>query len=229
MLTEIEYSLLKAIREHLTELPAEKITIETKPSSFPAIVISSLKFRFKNAGLVENIEQEKTVLEDSLSGDGATKVYKLHETPLRKSVIVESPPGTLLTEKNDYVVNYDNGSIIFLKAPDKGKGNMLIRYNSRKSVMTLKTIKVRALYSIEVSSQNRTETDTLAEKVVKALLMVEDELLIDGIGIRSIGGMFSHEEEKVQKITLKYIVEKDMRIEQVVGPMERIVITRKNI
>jgi hypothetical protein len=229
MLSEIEETLVKTLKEKLTDLPPENITVYAQPRNLPAVVISNLKFKFKNAGIIENMEQKKTELETTLSGDGATKVFKLDEPPLRNSVAVESPLGVKVSERTDYVVNYENGAIIFLEAPIKGKDNIHIKYTSKQSMMTLKAMRVKALYAISVLSANRARTDELAEKVVKALLAVEDDLLAEGIEIRSLGGSLSQDDEKTEKITLKYILEKEMRLEQVVSAMEKIEIKRKSV
>jgi hypothetical protein len=230
MLTEIEDRLSKILQEKLVEVPGESIGVDIKPGKPPAVIISNLKFKFKNAGLAENMDEGKVELEERISSDGVKTSYKLKEKPLKKSVHVESPPGTLLAERDGCIVNYDEGSIEFQKAPQKGKNNILVRYNSQKGIMTLKSLKVKALYSIDVLCADRTEADSLAEKVVKALLTVEDQLLGEGIEIKPVGGMTLTEEGgKTAKVQLKYTVEKEMRVEQVVEPIEKIEITSKNI
>jgi hypothetical protein len=230
MLTEIEDRLAKILQEKLVEVPEENIGVEIKPGKPPAVVISNLKFKFKNAGLAENIDEGKVDIEERFNGDGIKTSYQLREKPLKKSVRVESPPGTLLAEKDNYAINYDEGSIEFRKAPEKGKNNVFVRYNSQKSVMTLKSLKIKALYSFDVWGTDKYEADSLAEKVVKALLTVEDQLLAEGIELKPVRGMFSAEEEgKTRKVQLRYSVEKEMRVEQVVSPIEKIEITRKGL
>jgi hypothetical protein len=88
---------------------------------------------------------------------------------------------------------------------------------------------MKALYSIEILSKERSEADAIAEKAVKALLNAEDELAADGIEIRPLRGTLFENEEKTARIQLKYVVGKEMRTQQVVGPMEKIEITRKNV
>jgi hypothetical protein len=230
MLTEIEDRLAKILQEKLVEVPEENIGVEIKPGKPPAVIISNLKFKFKNAALAENIDEGKVELEERFNSDGVKTSYKLREKPLKKSVRVESPPGTLLAEEDDYTMNYDEGSIEFRKAPDKGKNNIFVRYSSQKSIMTLKSLKLKALYSFDVWGADKGEADSLAEKVLKALLTVEDQLLAEGIELKPVGGMFSAEEESnTRKVKLKYSVEKEMRVEQVVGPIEKIEITGKNL
>jgi hypothetical protein len=229
MLAEIEDRLAKILQEKLVEVPEENIGVEIKPGKPPAVIISNLKFKFKNAGLAENIDEGKIELEERFNSDGVKTSFKLREKPLKKSVRVESPPGTLLAEENDYTVNYDEGSIEFRKVPDKGKNSIFVRYNSQKSVLTLKSLKIKALYSFDVWGTDKDEADSLAEKVVKALLTVEDQLLAEGIELKPVSGIFSAEEEgKTRRAQLRYSVEKEMHVEQVVGPIEKIEIARKN-
>ena len=230
MLTEIEDRLVKILQEKVVEIPGENIAINTKPDKLPAVIISNLDFKFENAGLAENIDEGKIELEERFNSDGVKTSYKLQEKPLKNSVHVESPPGTLLTEKDDYVINHEEGSIGFRTAPPKGKNNIFVKYLSQRSVMTLKGLKVKALYSIDVWGADRVEADSIAEKVVKALLTVEDELLAEGVESKPVEGMVLVEEEgKARKIRLKYMFERELRVEKLVGPIEKIEITSKNL
>jgi hypothetical protein len=230
MLTEIGERLAEVLREKLVEVPGENIVAEGEPSKSPAIMISNLKFKLKNSGLAENTDEGRVELKEALNSDSVKTSYKLQEKPLKNSLRVESPPGTLLAERDDYTVNYDEGSIEFRNPPEKGKNKIFVRYNSQKSIMTVKSLKIKALYSIEVSGKERAEADSLAEKVVKALLAAEDQLLGEGIEVKPVGGLASTEEEgKTAKVQLRYIVEREMRVEQVIGPIEKIEITSKNI
>jgi hypothetical protein len=226
MLTEIEDRLIRVLQQNLQQLPPENITTKSA-TQLPSLTISNLKFKFLNAGLAENLEHEKTKLTEYFSGNGSTKVYKLKETPLRRSLTAKSPPDNILVEKDQYVVNYEDGSVIFLQLPDKGKNNILIEYTSRKSIMTLKTIRLKALYQIEVASKERSEADALAESVVKALLNAETEFLSNGIEIKPVGGIQLADQEKANSIQLKYIFERELRTETMVEPMEQIQINQK--
>jgi hypothetical protein len=227
MLAEIEEKLVKVLREKLVEVPKESIVVDAKPSKLPAVIISNLEFKFDINGLAENLDQGNIEINETLNSDGVKTSYKLQEKPLKKSVHVESPAGTVLAEK-DYTVNYDDGSIELRKAPAKGK--IFVRYKSQKRVMTLKSLKVKALYAVDVLSGNRIEADSVAEEVVKALLTVESQSLGEGVEIKPVEGITSTEEGgKTVKVQLKYVVETEIRVEQVVGPMERIEITSKNV
>jgi len=227
MLAEIEDKIANIIREKLADIPPENVVINAKPTKPPSIVLSNLKFKFEDSDISENVDEGKIEIEENFDSDGFKKSFKLQERPLKKSVSVESPPSVVLTEQSDYTVNYDEVSIDLKKAPGKGKRNIIVRYASAH-VMTLKSIKVKALYAIDLLGADRVEADSLAEKVVTALLTAEDQLLVEGIEIKPVGGMTSLDESgKTAKMQLKYTVEKEMRVKQVVGPIQRIEIKSK--
>jgi hypothetical protein len=230
MLAEIEDKIADIIREKIADIPRENVVINTKPTKPPAIVISNLKFKFKNSDLSENFDEGKIEFEENFDSDGVKKSYKLQERPFRKSVSVESPPGVVLAQPSDYTVNYDEPSIDFRKAPGKGKRNLIVRYASQKNVMTVKSIKVKALYAVDILGSDRMGADSLAEKVVTALSVAEDQLLKEGFEVKPVGGTTLLDEGgKTSKIQLKYVVEKEIRVKQIVGPIERIEISSKNI
>jgi len=229
MFTEIEDILISVIREKLAEIPKEHVTVNGWPSKPPAVKVSNLKFRIQNADMAENRDMGKVEIEERLDSDGVKTSFVLQEKPLRNSVRVESPPGMLLTEKNDYAVDYTKGSIDFGKAPAKGKNKILVRCFSQKGVLNVKSLKLKALYCFDVWGSDRSETDSLAEKIVKALIASEDLFLKDEIELKPLGGAFIIENDQTEKIRLRYLLEKDIHIEQIVGPIERIEITGKNI
>jgi hypothetical protein len=229
MLAEIEEKLVKVLQEKLVEVPKENIVVDAKPTRLPAVVISNLEFKFDNGGLTENLDQGNIEIEETFNSDGVKTSYRLKEKPLKRSLHVESPPGTLLSSK-EYSVNYDHASVELQKAPAKGMKQIFVRYSLQKRIMTLKSLKVEASYTFDVLSRNRLEADSLAEKVVKALLILDSQVLGKNVEIKPLGGISSFEEDgKTAKVRLKFVVETEIRVEQVVGLMKQIDITRKNI
>lgn len=230
MLTEIEDRLVKILQERVKEIPKGNIFLNTEPTKLPAAAISNLGFEFENLGLAENIDEGRIELEERFNSDGAQTSYKLKERPLEGSVRVESPPGISLAEKKDFVVGYDEGSIDFRKAPPKSKKRIFVKYLSQKSTVTLKGLKVKATYSIDISDVDRVKADSIAEKVVKALLMVEDELAEEGIELKPVGGETLWDQgAKTGGVRLKYEFERELRVKELVAPIERIEITSKNL
>lgn len=231
MLTEIEDRLVKILQERVKEIPEENIVINKEPAKLPAVAIYNSGFEFENLGLVENVDEGRVELEERFSCDGAQTSYRLKEKPLQGNVQVECPPGTSVAEKKGFVVNYEEGSIGFRKAPPKGKNRISVKYLSLRSAVTLKGLKVKATYAIDVWGADRVEADSIAEKVVKALLTVEDELAAEGVELRPVGGETLREQEgkKTGRIRLKYVFERELRVKKLVPPIEKIEITKKNI
>lgn len=231
MLAEIEARLVEILRGRVKEIPEENIVLNAEPTKLPAVAISNMGFEFENLGLAENIDEGRIELEEGFDSDGIQTSYKLKEKPMQNSVQVECPPGTPLTERKDFVLNYDEGSIGFRKAPPKSKNSIFAKYLSQKSTVTVKGLKVKATYSIDLWSADRVQVDSVAENVVKALLTVEDELASEGIELRPVGGetLLEKEGKKTAGIRLKYVFEKELRVKEIVPPIDKIEITSKNL
>jgi hypothetical protein len=229
MLAEIEERLVGILQKGVAEIPAENILVDDKPKKFPAIVIRNLDFRFENAALVEDLDQGGTETQEEFSGDGKKRSFKLEETPAKGSVQVEFPTGSFLREKDDFTVNYKEGAVELGTAPSKGKNNVIVKYAPGHRALMLKSLKLKASYSIGVLGKDRVEVDSFAERVVKALLMAQDDLSAEGIEIKPLEGMISVEEDGVRKVQLKYAIERELRVEKVMGPMEKIEIASKKL
>ncbi len=230
MLAEIEDKLATIIRQKLTDIPPGNIVINEKPTKPPSITISNLKFKFKKSELSENFDEGKIQFEEKFDGDGVKKSFKLQERPLNKSLCVESPLGEALSQKTDYLVNSEEISIDFKKAPVRGKSNVCVRYESAKNVMTLRTIKVKALYAIDIFGVDLNQADSIGERIVTSLLTAEDGLLADGLEIKPIGGIVLLDDiGKTAKIRLQYVIEKEMQVKEVVGPIEQIEIKGRTV
>jgi hypothetical protein len=230
MLTEIEDRLVKILQERVEVIPKDNIVVNMEPAKSPAVAISNLNFEFENMGLVENIDEGHIKLEEWFSSDGVQKSYKLKETPLQNNVRVDCPPGTSLTERKDFDVNYSECSIELSKAPPKGKNKLFVKYMAKKKIMTVKGLKVKGTYAIDVLHADRDKADSLAEKVVKALLLAEDELAAEGIELKPVGGEILREQgKKTEKIRLKYSFELELRVKKIIPPIEEIRITRKQV
>jgi hypothetical protein len=228
MLAEIENLLLKTLQDNLPKVPASNIGTDSIVT-LPSIMIKNLKIKFEKAGLVENSEQQRFPIEQHFTIEASTKAYKLNERPLRKSVTVESPKGTPLAEKVDYVVNYESGLVVLLKALGKAKDPLYVTFFSRRSVMTLKVLKLKTLYAVEVAAKNQNEADALSEEVIKVLLNAEDRMADHGIQIKPLKGMVVSEEGKASKMQLQYVIEREMRTEEITEPMEQMEIKRKQL
>ena len=227
MFAEIEDTITRVLREKLVEIPKDHIAINAWPNKPPAVRILNLKFKLQKGDIGENRDMGKVEIDEKFDSDGAKTSFRLQEKPLKNSVRVESPPGILLCEKDDYEIEYAHDSINLHEAAEKGKNKILVKYCSQNSIMNLKSLKLRALYCFDVWGSDRVEADSLAEQVLKTLVTAEEQFLSIDLEMRPVGGAFLPEEE--QKIRLKYVLEKEIRIEQIIGPMEKIEIKSKNL
>ena len=231
MLREIEDRLVEILQERVKEIPKGNIVLNAEPAELPAVAISNLGFEFENLGLAENIDEGRVELEERFNSDGVQTSYRLKEKPLQGSVQVECPPSTSLAEEKDFDVNYEEDSIGFPTAPPRGKNKIFVKYLSHKGAMTVKGLKVKATYAIDVWGADRVEEDSIAERVVKTLLTVEDELAAEGVELKPVGGKTLREQEgeKTERVRLKYVVERELRVKKFVPPIERIEIKRENL
>lgn len=227
-MTEIEERLVQILREHVEEVPKENIVLDAKPAKLPAVTISNLGFKLEKSGLAESLDQSRVELEERFLTDGIQTTYRLREKPLKGSLRVECPPGVPLTENVDYTVDVDAGSISFPIAPPKGRKRILVKYSSQRA-LAVKGLKVRAKYRIEAWGVDRVETDSIAEGVVKALLAVDEELALEGINVKPLGGRTVIEQggEKARRVRLVYLFERELRVEKPVPTIERIEIAGK--
>ena len=228
MLAEIETTLLKILKERMPGISKENLVIDEKPKKTPALVVSNVDFRFDSAGMVENADRGKIEIDERFDGDGSRASFKLQQKPLKGSARVRSS-FEASPEESGRTVNYEEGSVDFKKPPPKGKGNIIVTYLPEQGVLTLRTLKVIASYTVEAWSPDRVEADSIAEKVVTTLLSAEDEFLQQNIEAKPIEGKVIQEEsDGIVKIQLKYVFERELRLEQVVGPIQKIEITPKN-
>jgi len=223
MLDELEKALLAVLGENLKGLPKGNVVVGARPAKIPGVAIKSLGFEFGSEGLGEEVEGERPVSEEILSGDGSGRNFQLKGIPLKGSLLIEHPPGQRLKEGEDYWADYDKGEIAFSSPPQKGKNNISVRYTGRKTRVTLKTIKLRANYAIDVYASDLSGADSLAEKVVMSLLSSEDSLVARGIEIHPLGGEVGPEtKEGSAVLRLKYLLERELRLEREVDLISRI-------
>lgn len=229
MLRELEEEIVKIIDAALVELPKGGIVLGPKPPKVPGLAISNAGFEFESPGLAEELGQPKLGKVEMFSGNGSQTSFKLKEKPLSKTVRVQYPPGTALVEGKEFTADYGEGTLAFRAAPKKDKNNILVEYMPRSAVITLKTLKLKATYLIDVWGPARADADALAEKVVKALLSAQGDLATRGIELKLVAGGVDEEEAKATKIRLRYALERELRLETVVGLIEKVEISSKNI
>jgi hypothetical protein len=226
MLGDVEDLIIKTLQENLTLAPKKNIVSSSAASTLPRVTVKNLKFKFVNAGIAENIEQQRLPIEQVFNINSSNSC-KLSEKPLRFSVTVESPKGVKLNEKTDYVINYENSIVVLLKELTKPKNEVLVRFYSRKNMLTLKATKLRSLFCIEAADKTALGTNNLTEEIVKALLIAEDQFSHRGIQIKPLRGSIKSTDDGYLT-ELYYLVEFELRVEQETEPVEQIAIKQNS-
>ncbi len=228
MLREFEEEIIRVLEAALVELPKGAMTLGATPSKLPGLAISNAGFEFESSGLAEEVEERQPGAAEKFSGTGTQTSFKLKEKPLPRSVKVQYPPGTLLVEGRDFSTDYRAGSVSFRVPPTREKNNILVEYLPRNAVTTLKGLKIKATYIIDVWGHSRTEADALAERVLKALLVAQADLAARGTDLKPIAGSIE-EETKATKIRLRYALEREIRVEKAATLIEQVAILGKKI
>jgi len=226
MLAEIEGLIIKVLQDNVKGVSKEKVSIRAGEVTPPAITILSQNFKIESQ-MTDSTGQKNIQLDESFSVEGDQPSYTLKNKPMENGIEIESPPGTLLKENVDYLFDLNLAKITFVKntqAKLKGK----IRY-STQSDFFLKTLRLGAKYIIDVWGKDWNETDALAEEVLKALLMGNEEFESQRIHLKPIAGRIKTEEGKDmgKRIQLAYLFEKELEIETVAPTIAKIEISQK--
>lgn len=219
MFVELEDKIVEVLRGKIKEVPRENITIDREPNNPPAITISNITFKVGRASLAEDEEGEE--INEVFNGNGVKKAFKLREKPTT-IIAVESPKGRGIREIDDYTVDYDEGVVVFRKAPSKGRGNIVVKYVSARRRMMVVRFKLKAKYNISIVAQDRVQVDRIAESVVKTLTELEDELEKIGGSLKPVKG------KRIEnKINLVYLAEIEFKLEKPIPPIERIEVSER--
>jgi len=219
MLIELEDKIIEVLRRNIKEIPEENIAVNREASSQPAITISNIGFKIMRGNISKDEEGEE--VDEVFSGDGVKKIFNLKEKPV-SIVSIELPAGRRMREIDDYIVNYDEGIVAFRNPPPKGRRNITIKYISARRRMMVVGLKLRARYVINILAQDRRKLDSIAELVVKSLIESEDEF--EGIGavFKPVKGEFT-----VNRVSLTYLAELELKLEKPIPPIEKIEISSK--
>jgi hypothetical protein len=217
MLAEIEKAVMEMLKENLKPVHV-RVNSEKKDFEDKQVILTNIKFKFKKSDFSD--DQQEPVREE-FSGDSKKRAFVLASPPFRRSLTVEYPIHSVLSEKKDFTIDYDKPSptLTFVKAPEEGENNILVKYQSS---LTLKTIGFKALYSIDVIAKNRSQADELSEEVVKTILTNEDILLKAGIETTAVGGSIQDNTDGHTIVRLRYIFGQDLRTQKAVKAMGKI-------
>lgn len=227
MLKEFEDALLEVLKPELG-IGDKSIIFGGTPKSSPALLIKNTGFRIENPGMSEGLEQSSRKRIELLDGTGRKRNFELEEPPRRGSLQVQTPPGKILKEGDDFELNYEDGSLEFKEPPPKGDGNIKVTYEAKKGVVTLKVVKVEADYSLQIWHDDREGADSLGEKMMRALLLAESDLADRGMEIKAqTGSLESNPNGDGYVFKAECQLERELRIEEVVGVIEEVKVTSR--
>ena len=214
MFVELEDKIVETLKANIKEVPGENITIGGEGGGTPSIAISNVFFKIERSNLSEDEEGER--MSEVFDGDGSQKRYSLKGKP--ESILdVKSSRGEVFQMWDQYTVNLEEGSVAFRHPPAKGS-KIIVDYISKVKKLKVVRLKLKAKYSITISSDDRRQLDSIAEDVVRSLLKAEKELEQRGFSLKPSSGKYISDHQ----IRLIYHAELEMESAEAIPPIEKI-------
>jgi len=225
MLAEIEEKLIGLLKGKMQDLPEGSVSAGGKPGRPPYVLLGNRSFTFERVDIAESVDRVVVDVEEQLScGEG---MCRLRNRPLPGTVAIEAPPGTPLKENQDFTVGYGDGTVSFAGAAGSGKVKGRAKY-STEGTSSVKSLRLKATYIVEVAGRSGEETDAMAGRAVEALMDIDDALQSEGLTITPLRGRtVSGEKEGYGRIQLAYMLEKEMKVTKPVSVMKRVEVKQK--
>ncbi len=234
LIREITETITQTLKEQLKTVPKTNITSDEKPAKgkAPSVGVSNPEFTVEESSLSGSEPEKKEILEEKFNGDGRGLEFELSQKPLRP-VTVEQPLGEMRREPDDYSIDYNQGKVKFRIPPEKGKGNILIKYTGAKSSAELRSLQLNLKYLIEVTGEDGTQRDEITLDVLRSLVVAKELLEHQGVIFRILGGRnddLDHESAGSKGAGVKKIdclAQTKLTVEMPAGVMEKILLTQK--
>ncbi|HRR54943.1 MAG TPA: hypothetical protein P5290_06330 [Candidatus Methanomethylicus sp.] len=225
MLAEIEEKLIGLLKGKMQGMPEGSISAGGKAAKPPYVLLGNRSFTFERVGIAESVDRAVVDVEEQIScNEGACR---LRNRPLPGTVIIEAPPGTPLKENQDFTVGYGDGAVSFAGAAGSGRLKGRAKY-STEGTSSVKSLRLKAIYIVEVAGRSGEETDAMAGRAVEALMDIDDALQSEGLTITPLRGRtVSGEKEGYVRIQLAYMLEKEMKVTKPVSVMKRVEVKQK--
>lgn len=217
MLDRIAIILIDVLKKH-PPLAGEKIFMGP-PSGEDGIFLDLTEFKIEHFGIGKTSFTKKDEIREFLSGDGEKRIFKLKYRPVKPVKRVEHPIGSTLTEKKDFKVNYNEGTVVFDKPPERGDKNILIVYYSSEASREIDLYKLKAIYTLYVAYKDSKKSLNMIYKVLEAILSHIEDFEEEGLEVRILPG---RDIERAKIIPVE--VEATMKVEKRVPVIEEIFI-----
>jgi len=222
VLDEIAIMLMETIKKRLSL--AEGEVVIGVPTGEDGIFIDLSEFNVEQFGIGKSSFTKKDEIREFFSGNGEQRNFKLKYKPIKPVKRIEHPIGFPLTEKKDFKISYENGTVTFNKPPEKGDENILVIYYSSEASREIDLYKLKAVYNLKIAYKDPKKTLYMTYKVLEVLLGSIDDFEKAGLKVRILSG------KNVEKAkTLPVEIESVIQIEKAVPPIEKISIKGEKI
>ena len=222
MLDEIAAILVNTIKKH-PPLAGEEIVIGA-PSGKDGIFVDLSEFKVEHFGIGKTSFTKKDEIREFFSGNGEKRVFKLKYKPVKPVKRIEHPIGFSLTEEKDFKVDYDEGTVIFNKPPEKGDKNILVIYYSSEASREIDLYKLKAIYTLNVTYGDAEKSMRIVYEILEAILSHLDDFEEAGLEVRILKG---RDIENVKALPVE--IEATMKIEKAVPVIEEIPVKGEKI
>jgi hypothetical protein len=233
LIREITETLTQTLKEQLKTVPKANITSDEKEAKAkpPSIAVLNPEFTVEESSLSGSEPERKETHEEKFNGDGRVIEFTLSQQPLRP-LSVEHPGGDLRREPDDYTVDYLHSKVSFRTPPEKGKGNVVIRYTGAKSSAELRSLRLNLKYLIEILGEDQSQRDEITLDVLRSLVLAKESLEHQGVTFRILGGRndnLDHETTSKNSAlkTIECLAQTKLTIEMPTGIMEKIFIKQQ--
>lgn len=191
MLPEVDHAILEVIRQSLTTIPKSSVVLQRSddpPKKLPAVYLWNSQFTSTDMSIGAFAGEQGKILEDTFDGDGSRREFKLTVPPLKPVMVVATPANRERREGRDFKVDYATGTLVFPDPPEKGRKNILVRYQSGKDAAEVRGLRLKLGYNVDVWSAEPEEGSILTNQVASIILKTREELASKGIELRLSGG-----------------------------------------
>ncbi len=230
---EITETLTQTLKEQLKTVPKASITSEEKEAKAkaPSIAVLNPEFTVEESSLSGSEPERKETHEEKFNGDGRISEFTLSQQPLRP-VSVEHPLGETRRDPDDYTVDYLHSKVNFRIPPEKGKGNVVIRYTGAKSSAELRSLRLNLKYLIEINGEDESQRDEITLDVLRSLVIAKELLEHQGVTFRILGGRNDDQDhgtagKSANLKTIECLAQTKLTIEMPTGVMEKILIKQQ--
>ncbi len=227
MIEEVDEALIGALRKGISDelVPAECIILdEVDTKKIKCIALENADFTVQESGIGGSAGEQREEVSEKIEPDGSNSEFNLSGNPLRPIISVENSIGTIMSEPDNYRIDYEKNRIFFRLPPPKGE-SILVRYHVARSIAEIQTLKLALTYYLTIWANDPRDREKIAIEAIKTLYRQVTDL--KGKGIDEIelikGQLVDLQGEQNKKVRIiEYLVNAYITIERPLGPMKKI-------